>query len=112
MHSKIIPLTCRYYRTELEICIFSIFLVISGCEFHKIICNKLRRRSSLDSRSEILGEESIGTDKTSNSNKEVDEIHVDLLEDERNNDIKQEIRDDDVSSNNFSNFQMGKIYVA
>ena len=86
--------------------------MISGCEFYKIICNKLRRRSSLDSRSEILGEESIGTDKTSNSNKEVDEIHVDLLEDERNNDIKQEIRDDDVSSNNFSNFQMGIIYAA
>ena len=75
-----------------------------------MICNLLWRRSSLDSRSEILGEESIGTDKTSNSNKEVDEIHVDLLEDERNNDIKQEIRDDDVSSNNFSNFWMGITY--
>ena len=77
-----------------------------------MICNYLWRRSGLDSRSGILGEESIGsvTDKTSNSNKEVDEIHVDLLEDERNNDIKQEIRDDDVSSNNFSNFRMGITY--
>ena len=62
----------------------------------------------------MIGEESIGsvTGKKPNRNKEVDEIHVDLLEDERNNDIKQEIRDDDVSSNIFSNFQMGKIYVA
>ena len=62
------------------------------------------RRSSLDSRSEIIGDESIGG-KTSNRNKEVDEIHVDLLEDERNNDIKQEIRDDDVSSKKFQIFK-------
>ena len=47
----------------------------------------------------MIGEENIGsvTGKKSNRNKEVDEIHVDLLEDDRNNDIKQEIRDDDVS---------------
>ena len=47
----------------------------------------------------MIGEESIGsvTGKKPNRNKEVDEIHVDLLEDDRNNDIKQEIRDDDVS---------------
>ena len=63
------------------------------------------RRSSLDSRSEIIGDESIGSVTGKTSNKEVDEIHVDLLEDERNNDIKQEIRDDDVSSKNFQIFK-------
>ena len=42
-----------------------------------------------------------------NRNKEVDEIHVDLLEDERNSDIKQEIRDDDVSS--ICNFEISKL---
>ena len=80
-----------------------------GRAFDKTLCNVFERRSSLDSRPEILGEESIGsvTGKTMNRNKEVDEIHVDLLEDERNSDIKQEIRDDDVSS--ICNFEISKL---
>ena len=83
--------------------------MVLGCAFDKTLCNFYGRRSSLDSRSEILGEESIGsvTGKTMNRNKEVDEIHVDLLEDERNSDIKQEIRDDDVSS--ICNFEISKL---
>ena len=44
------------------------------------------------------------TGKIPNRNKEVDEIHVDLLEDDRNNDIKQEIRDDDVSERRILKF--------
>ena len=83
--------------------------MVLGCAFDKTLCNFYGRRSSLDSRSEILGEESIGsvTGKTMNRNKEVDEIHVDLLEDERSSDIKQEIRDDDVSS--ICNFEISKL---